>query len=440
MSIEIDWHGLTNGADGEALAATIRGFIHERFQQVTLPRFIRSVEVHAFEFGEQAPEVEIKDICDPLPDFYDDSGEEDDSEDEYDTDGAGTRGVPLGGPTVSAPSGQSVDHHAEYPSHAFRPGPPIRQQTVPGPTTQLPPLQPTFGIVDHHLASPVLSRSTTPGLPGSAPAWGYFMPRSGGLGGAASPLSATFGAGATHYPHPWQHYTLGGSTERRAQDHHLPSASAADELHTRPSTATTQGRESLIGELGAEGRPARYDDDDGDLDGATEPHQPRPEPDPNDLQVVLRVSYRGNVRLALTAAILLDYPMPSFVELPLRLTVAGVHFDGVALLAYLGRRKRGTRAHFCFLSPEDARMLVGKGSALDGDSDDGQESQKTAADRSDEIGGLLGEMRIESEIGQREVGKQVLKNVGKVEKFVLEQVRQLFEDELVYPSFYTFLV
>ena len=55
-------------------------------------------------------------------------------------------------------------------------------------------------------------------------------------------------------------------------------------------------------------------------------------------------------------------------------------------------------------------------------------------------GGLLEEIRVESEIGQKEDGKQVLKNVGKVEKFVLDQVRRIFEDEFVFPSFWTFLV
>jgi distribution and morphology protein 12 len=47
---------------------------------------------------------------------------------------------------------------------------------------------------------------------------------------------------------------------------------------------------------------------------------------------------------------------------------------------------------------------------------------------------------VESEIGRQEDGKQVLKNVGKVEKFVLEQVRKIFEEEFVFPSYWTFLV
>jgi len=47
---------------------------------------------------------------------------------------------------------------------------------------------------------------------------------------------------------------------------------------------------------------------------------------------------------------------------------------------------------------------------------------------------------VESEIGQKDGGRQVLKNVGKVEKFVLDKVREIFEDEFVFPSFWTILV
>src|SRR3981189_3166170 len=68
MSVDINWERLTTGPDGIALAEKIRSFVNERFQTVTLPRFIKQVSVHAFEFGSTAPQIEIKDICDPLPD------------------------------------------------------------------------------------------------------------------------------------------------------------------------------------------------------------------------------------------------------------------------------------------------------------------------------------------------------------------------------------
>jgi len=128
----------------------------------------------------------------------------------------------------------------------------------------------------------------------------------------------------------------------------------------------------------------------------------------------------------------LDYPMPSFVGIPLQLNITGMTFDGVAILAYIKKK-----AHFCFLSPEDADALVGS----DVDLRMSDDTEKTAKpEQKHKVGGLLEEIKVESEIGQKDNGKQVLKNVGKVEKFVLEQVRRIFEDEFVYPSFWTFLV
>jgi distribution and morphology protein 12 len=158
------------------------------------------------------------------------------------------------------------------------------------------------------------------------------------------------------------------------------------------------------------------------------------EKSPEDIQVVAHVQYSGDIRLSLTAEILLDYPMPSFVGIPLKLNISGLTFDGVAILAYIKKR-----AHFCFLSPEDADALVGGETGLEALQPDTQLQNQHSPQRP-RIGGLLEHIRVESEIGGKGDGKQVLKNVGKVESFVLEQVRRIFEEEFVYPSFWTFLV
>ena len=134
--------------------------------------------------------------------------------------------------------------------------------------------------------------------------------------------------------------------------------------------------------------------------------------------------------MTLTAEILLDYPMPSFVGIPLKLSVTGMSFDGVAILAYIRNKM-----HFCFLDPDDAETLVG-----DQVTQSDQKPPKGKKGSSISLSGSLKEINIESEIGRQEGGKQVLKNVGKVEKFVLEQIRRIFEDEFVFPSFWTFLV
>ena len=206
--------------------------------------------------------------------------------------------------------------------------------------------------------------------------------------------------------------------------------------------------------------------------------------------------------------------MPSFASIPLKLQITGLSFDGVALLAYLRRPSRSQsqsqqngsaggdnnnntntntkngedtaakqKVHFCFLNREDARAMVGRtGAAEDTHTDDTNtninnhpkpdttgtepENGEQGAQEAQNLGTLLREIRVESEIGSQETEvededridkeaggggtgggkmkmkkkKQVLKNVGKVEKFVLEQVRRIFEEEVVWPSWWTVLV
>ncbi|KAF3057255.1 Mitochondrial distribution and morphology protein 12 [Daldinia childiae] len=185
-------------------------------------------------------------------------------------------------------------------------------------------------------------------------------------------------------------------------------------------------------------RSNRSPDGKGAREGPSEEEEEAPkkfrEPRIDDLQAVFRIKYAGDVKLMLTAEILLDYPMPSFVGIPVKLNITGLTFDGVGVVAYIRKR-----VHFCFLSPEDALAAVGQDDDNGGDGDE-QGTGTTSGARKGRLGSLLQEVRVESEIGQREGTKQSLKNVGKVEKFVLEQVRRIFEEEFVYPSFWTFLV
>lgn len=148
---------------------------------------------------------------------------------------------------------------------------------------------------------------------------------------------------------------------------------------------------------------------------------------------MFHATYSGNVRLSLTADVFLDYPMPSFVGIPLKLNITGLSFDGVGILAYIKKK-----AHLCFLSPEDAEAFIGGEPSAESPGESGRGSD-TATERK-RVGTLLEDIKIESEMGETDSGKQVLKNVGKIEKFILEQVRRIFEDEFVYPSFWTFLV
>ncbi|WQF87322.1 Putative mitochondrial distribution and morphology protein [Colletotrichum destructivum] len=410
MSIDLNWETLTTGPDGEALALRIRDFIHTKFQAVPLPRFIKSVKVHDFEFGAIAPELELKDITDPLPDFYEDNSDIEDDEDEE----------------------QALDEPPQlqhFPKSELSAGERRRQREE----ASMPPRLSMHALRGQSgdFPSPFLGVST-PGILGGTSNLHYFQSHLGtGWSGTQTPLAAVAGA------HMGSRLDSSGSPPPPSHSRN-PSQSSISVSDFNPTLAQLREKSSVSTlaptSAGASRPPTRdthlagsaiqEEDEDGQEHGeGEEGDAPRfREPRPEDLQAVFRIRYAGDVRLRLTAEILLDYPMPSFVGIPVQLSVTGLTFDGVGVMAHIRKR-----VHFCFLSPEDAATAVGADDA--GPSEPGKR-----------FGGLLQEIQVESEIGLRDGGKQSLKNVGKVERFVLEQVRRIFENEFVYPSFWTFLV
>ncbi|KAK8187141.1 uncharacterized protein BKA78DRAFT_332930 [Phyllosticta capitalensis] len=397
MSIDVDWSKLAGGED------RVRQFIHDKFQQVTLPRFIRSVKVHSFDFGSATPDIEIKDICDPLPDFYDEDEDEDD--DDHDEN----------------------DQEKTLRDRRHRPREPAPDQKNQRP---LPHADPRLSASRTGLAlgEPLgnLSRAPTPAIPGGTSNMSYFhLPLGAGLSGTTTPFAAVAGAqfqNGWHDHHSHSHHADPPQTPR--------NHSASISSNTPPSSTDLDSRPQSQHQHDA--AMQTLSEDYPESDTSSPPTPPIREASPEDIQIVAHVRYSGDVKMVLTAEINLDYPMPSFVGIPLKLTVTGLTFDGVAILAYIKKR-----AHFCFLSPEDADALIG---SEGGDGKLADDQTAVNGNLRAAAGGLLEEIKVESEIGQKEHGKQVLKNVGKVEKFILEQVRRIFEDEFVYPSFWTFLV
>ncbi|KAK4444310.1 hypothetical protein QBC34DRAFT_415561 [Podospora aff. communis PSN243] len=459
MSIDLNWETVTGGPDGLELAHKIRDFIHTKFQSVPLPRFIKSVTVHDFEFGTIPPELELKDITDPLPDFYEENSDVDDSEsdgdgnDENDSDAQ----VPEGLKAAADRRRRFGAGTSHLPPHLSIPGTSTRS------TTQL-----------NDLGSPFLGVST-PGIPGGTSNLNlnYFHSQfANGLSGTQTPLAAV--ASAQHLNNAWPEPTQqqarhGGGFEPSQRGHSRnPSQSSISIMDFNPSASSgipsslgvsgplpphpTLREKSSVSTLAptsaGTSRPPTRDaavlvgsaiaEDDGEAaDGHEDEETQRRfrERRIEDMQAVFHIKYAGDVKLLLTADILLDYPMQSFVGIPLRLSITGLTFDGVGVLAKIRKR-----VHFCFLSPEDAHLAVGGEENLEQTGTEQTRGPGLEPSSGRKMGSLLQEIRVESEIGQRESGKQSLKNLGKVERFVLEQVRRIFEEEFVYPSFWTFLV
>jgi distribution and morphology protein 12 len=150
--------------------------------------------------------------------------------------------------------------------------------------------------------------------------------------------------------------------------------------------------------------------------------------------------------MTLNTSLLINYPSPMFMSLPIKLSITGLAFDGEVAVAYEGERRR---VHICILDDLDPY-----GPAVERPKRESAGSSLTPPELEDEsppttipprpskplpIGQrLLPSIYIESEIGQAD--KHVLKNVTRVERFIQDVIRKTVEEELVFPNFHTLLL
>src|ERR1700712_4666240 len=198
MSVDIHWDTLTEGSDGARHADTVRAFIHDKFQQVTLPRFIRSVRVHSFDFGSIPPEIELKDICDPLPDFYEDD-EDDDDDNSGNDEGQDAASQSNAQNAVTA---GSIRYHHGHSDALPCESDASAQKHSSQIDTRFTGFRRSLNFGDHpNSTSPLVSGSQTPGIPGGTSNLNYFhLPFGPGLSGTTTPLAAVAGA---HFHGGW---------------------------------------------------------------------------------------------------------------------------------------------------------------------------------------------------------------------------------------------
>ncbi|KAF8205613.1 hypothetical protein K438DRAFT_1818115 [Mycena galopus ATCC 62051] len=203
------------------------------------------------------------------------------------------------------------------------------------------------------------------------------------------------------------------------------------------------------------------------LDSPSHSSPPSPPPPPNanananpNLQLHLHINWPSDLRITLTTSLLINYPSPMFMSLPIKLSVTGLIFTGEVAVAYEGERKR---VHLCILDDLDPYGPAAGGNRPKRNSlDNSNSSNGTPPDLDPDamidspFGGaypypyprsskplpvgqrLLPSIYIESEIGQTD--KHVLKNVTRVERFIQDVIRKTVEEELVFPNFHTLLM
>ena len=164
-----------------------------------------------------------------------------------------------------------------------------------------------------------------------------------------------------------------------------------------------------------------------------------------NLQLHLHINWHSNLRITLTTSLLINYPSPMFMSLPIKLSVTGLVFNGELAVAYEGERQR---VHLCILDDLDPYGPAGDRAKRDSAShtphellDDELPSSSVPSRPSKPLPvgqRLLPSIFIESEIGQAD--KHVLKNVTRIERFIQDVIRKTVEEELVFPNFHTLLM
>lgn len=341
MSIDIDWEKLT--VENDLISESIRSFLDQRFQEMKLPSFLKSISVTSFDLGNIPPKVVIQSITDPFPEFYSDEDSQADNDSAV---------IPI--VTADPIDSETSSQHTVPPYYEVDP-------IINNPTTQSSSFQ--------HLPS-TLQQSMLPGI--------------------RSPI----------YSSVHMQSLLSGPV--------LPKTASGVRSKAKTTSASSSTSNLPQSEASISSSSSDYEQSTPLSNENTTPARSK-----NDLQVYMHVVYKGDVKVGIETTILLNYPSPNFVSLPLKLLMSGLEINSIAAVAYIEKK-----IHFSFICDAD---------------NEGKPVTLSGKDRVE----IIKEIKIESEVGDREGNGPVLRNVGKIERFLLEKLRDLARDELAWPGWIT---
>lgn len=430
MSVEINWDRLTED-NGDQLSETIRQFLDQRFKEMILPSYLKSISVTSFDLGKVAPDIVIQRITDPFPEFY---SEDDDSNippvpgtpsdtlstisspPAYENSNSNTNNN--GGSNISnfnntsnsninnsnnnnsninmninnissnnnTPDSPSLlDKKLEkqqpniYPSSTL-----YSSSNLQYLSSNLQPniiqgiRSPIYSPVNmQSIFSPSLSRANSPKTNNSDSSSNNsdFQPNKNDISSISTPYVTS---GNSSINNNINNNSIDGGSNINVNN-----------IHNDIGSRTNLNRSaSAI--------------DDTVVTGSE-----------NDIQLYLHIMYKGDIKVGIETTLLLNYPSPKFVSLPLKLMMSGLEINSIAALAYIDRR-----IHFSFICDADSN---------------GDPVTLSGKDRVE----IIKDIKIESEIGDREGNGPVLRNVGKIERFLLDRLRHIARDELAWPGWIT---
>lgn len=150
----------------------------------------------------------------------------------------------------------------------------------------------------------------------------------------------------------------------------------------------------------------------------------------NDIQFLVELNYNGDIMIEIQCKLLMNYPSAEFIKLPVTLRIVELSIHSLIILAYL--QKQAFISFLCDLDDGSISQSPNPHSNSPLSADDHYNNikgrQRDSVSRID----IIKDLKIENEIGDAE--GSILRNVGKVEKFIVDLLRGLLRDELAWPG------
>ena len=476
MSFDINWEKLTTD---NQINDSIKNFLHEQFQSLQLPSYISNLEVVDFKLGTIPPEITIRHIGDPFEEFYanpddgngdgnndeevlkdkstklkgrqavniipnnagatheadiindHDYGDEDDIDDDYDNDSDDydddeNDGLHDHGEDEENEESSQYDEDrlsniteglslVELSASASTP-----KRTSP----QRPPLISPRGEVTQQ----TLSKPKEPFQSILNP-YGVTSVLNQGSNAAKNTTATSIAAGTTA--------ANGVGTLKDIFDQNNFSSRVIPKIKTKQeSVSGNQQQGKQTGKANEKGQKHKHEHEE--EQGSDKQNAKNKASD--DVQLILEINYKGNLYIDLLVTLLVNYPSPNFISLPIKLHVTDLVIHTIATIAYL---KHAVYVSFLCDVNDEADGFSGASSNastpnVTGTTSGGGNSGGNIVDyyfsdpNNKERIDIIKKIKIESEIG--EVENNILRNVGKVEKFLMEQLRAILRDEIAWPS------
>lgn len=369
MSFDINWNKLIEDND---ISDSIKDFLDEQFKKIELPSYIADLSVTDFSLGDTPPEIIIRHIGDPFESFY----EEDD------------------------------DYSAtKSPMHKYELNQGDQEREEDDDVSSISDDVTNHGIKMKNTNNTTIINDSIPLRLSTPP----ILNRS-----QTSSDSIQLIIGGNNQLNYMQNYNMNNIVGFVKQDNQLNSKSN--------SSSNLTGRETPIDILKAN---HEYKFQINKRKSTTRSE--------NDIQLISEINYFGNLQMEITAKLLVNYPSPNFISLPVKLHVTDLVIHLIAAIAYL--KNSVFFSFLCDINDSNSEYFSNPESTH-GLSSGGNFVEYVNGPNHNERIDIIKKVKIESEIG--EVENNVLRNVGKVERFLTDQLRRILRDEIAWPSWVCF--